>query len=83
MGRELGLLLVLASCFLVQESAAIVNLTPLIPWQLQWQPPVTEWLLSTDPAVIPAANRLAWRKIGGQARKHVVLFSLEMSTTPS
>lgn len=69
MDRELGLLLVLASCLLVQQSAAIVNLTPLVPWQPQWQPPVTEWLLSTDPAVIPAANRLAWRKIGEQHLK--------------
>lgn len=55
----------LAACLLlVQQSAAIVDLNPLIPYGPTWQPPVSDWLLSRDPSVIPPSDRLAWSKIG-------------------
>lgn len=50
----------------MQQASAIVDLDPLIPYGMQWAEPVTFWLLSDDPAVIPPADRLAWRKIGSK-----------------
>jgi hypothetical protein len=57
------LLLYAAACALPQ-AAAIVDLNPLTPFGFEWQAPVTDWLLSSDPRVIPVDQRLAWRKIG-------------------
>lgn len=49
----------------VQHSeAALVRLPRLTPYDRGWQPPVTRWLLTSDPKLIPAANQLAWRKLG-------------------
>ena len=58
-----ALLLVCAAC-LLQQSYAIVTLPYLTPYTFEWQPPVTRWLLPTDPRILPPSQQLAWRKIG-------------------
>lgn len=64
--RGLFLLLVLGGCW--SATATVFHLGPLIPYGFDSQPPVTNWLLSNNPAVIPASDRLAWRKIGEVVR---------------
>lgn len=71
---RLLVLLVAAAC--IYDATAIVNLNPLIPYEFAWQPPVTDWLLSSDIRVIPAADRLAWRKIGKQGAPNGTLLTL-------
>lgn len=59
------LLLLVATCVAVQQTEALVNLGPLTPWEMMWQPPVSNWLLTKNTALIPASDVLAWRKLGG------------------
>lgn len=62
--RHTTLLTVVALGLFFCQASALVNLGRLVPYTFEWQPPVTRWLLPSDPTVIPPSDVLAWRKIG-------------------
>lgn len=62
--RHTTLLAVVALGLFFCQASALVNLGRLVPYTFEWQPPVTRWLLPSDPTVIPPSDVLAWRKIG-------------------
>lgn len=69
-------LMLLAACLalMLQQSIALVDLGRLYPYGKEWMPPVTRWLLSDDPTVIPHEQILAWRKIGKIAHQHFITY---------
>lgn len=74
--------MLLAACLalMLQQSTALVDLGRLYPYGKEWMPPVTRWLLSDDPTVIPHEQVLAWRKIGKIAHQHFIYLCLQLSS---